>query len=417
MKRLPREVWWLIGVTVVMAAVAAALSGSTSSRGGEAGKAPQRTTYSNNEQGLRALYVTLDKLGYRVSRWRRSFGGGTLPAGTLVIVDPATPIPLPEWQALYRWVSGGNTLLYCADLRELGDASPLPGGGLPLPKESESDATPSQPIYLAQGVTRLRVRTVSHFAPPGVVEKEPAKRRPEDSLFGLEPKESPEWRRVRAQAVPVFADKEGIVAVYARVGRGTLVVASSSWSLSNGGIGKGDNLLFVLNALGAPAKGPVYFDEYHQGFGENVTWALLPLPVKLALGQLLLAFGILVYARGRRFGRIVPLQETSRQRSEFLGTMTALLRRGEATHLAVRTAYEAVLRRQRRKLGLPEGAEAEEVGQAARRLDAKRAARLEAALQHAREALTRRAHLAEGRAMALIRELDEAESMGDGWVK
>ncbi len=180
---------------------------------------------------------------------------------------------------------------------------------------------------------------------------------------------SKEWREAWAASVPAFADKDGLAVTYTPIGKGRLITICSPWSLSNEGIAHADNLPFVLDALGGSKDTQVVFDEYHHGYGENVAWALTPTWARWALAQFALAFLLLVYASSRRFGRIVPLLPETRERSEFLTTMTALLRKGEASRLAVRTAYEAALRRLRRELGLPDGADLEEVGRAARRVE------------------------------------------------
>ncbi len=414
MRRIPREVWWLLALTAVMALVAAGLSGGSSDRD-QNGLDPTRTTYNNSPGGLQALYLTLGKLGYRVQRWPRPLAGEALPPGTILLAEPTTPLAALEWEALYAWVQRGNTLLFCAEESRLGDTDFL-SDDLPFSEEEprRRAVPPSQPTSLAQGVTRLQVRTSTALETPKA--STPARRKGKGKKqdgpafpFASAPRASESWGRVRARAVPVFARDGQAVVSYARVGKGSVIISASPWSFSNEGIGGEDNLRFVCNALGAPGKKSVFFDEYHHGYGENLAWALVPRPVRWALGQLLLAFAILVYARGRRFGRVVPLLRESRERSEFLGTMTALLRKGEATRLALRTAHEAALHRLRRQLGLPEEAGVAEVAQAARRLDEKGALRLQAALEHTQAALQKTERLPEGRVMSLIRELDEAE--------
>ena len=43
---------------------------------------PSRSTYNSGAGGLRALYLTLDRLGYRVSRWRQPLTGAFSPRGS-----------------------------------------------------------------------------------------------------------------------------------------------------------------------------------------------------------------------------------------------------------------------------------------------------------------------------------------------
>ena len=203
-------------------------------------------------------------------------------------------------------------------------------------------------------------------------------------------------------------DREGTVVACASIGKGRVVLFGSPWSMCNDGIAREDNLTFVLNVLGPPGRQPVYFDEYHHGYGKNLLWQITPLPIKLGAAQALLAFLIIIYARSRRFGRIVPLDRGGRQRSEFLGTMTSLLRKGHATGLAVRTAYDTAMERLRLEFGLSSEAGPAELAQAARRLNPTAGERLAAALQQCQDALATRERLSDARALAVVRGLDEA---------
>jgi len=406
MKRIPREAWWLVGIILAMLGVTVALEGGNPEVATDS-LMPSRTTYSNREGGLRALYLTLEKLDYRVSRWRRPFLEGLLPAGTLVVVEPTASLAGSEWSTLHRWVAQGNTLVFCAEYSRLGgEFSGGPGAAL-AEEPPMRYAAPSQPTYLARQVARLRLKSRARLALPALVEERGEKRGGEqESAF---PEGTQEWRRTLAESAPVFRDEEGVAVTYARLGRGNVIVLCSPWTLSNEGLAHADNLPFVLNGVGAPSRGPVFFDEYHHGYGENLAWALLPTPVRWGLAELLLAGCVLVYARSRRFGRIIPLLRASRERSEFLGTMTAVLRQGEASRLAVRTAYQAAMHRLHKQLGLPETAEVEVLGQAARRADPKGGARLQTALERCRAAVGGAARPSEAAAVGLVRALDEAE--------
>jgi hypothetical protein len=184
----------------------------------------------------------------------------------------------------------------------------------------------------------------------------------------------------------------------------------SPWSLSNEGIGKEDNLIFVLNALGRPGAAPVYFDEYHHGYGENLAWQLVPLPFKLAMAQLLLGVLIVMYARSRRLGSVVPLDRGRRERSEYLGTMTVLLQKGRATRLAVQTAYQAALTGLRLEMGLAHDAPVPDVVASASRISEDAGRKILEAVRQCESALGGAAprRLSESRALAAVRQLDEA---------
>lgn len=146
---------------------------------------------------------------------------------------------------------------------------------------------------------------------------------------------------------------------------------SSDWSLSNNGIKSADNILLVLNALhhrDPERKLTVTFDEYHQGYGRGKGIAsLITFPAKLGLAQIAMAFLLLVFAVSRRFGTPIPLRESARQRSEYLSSMSSLLRRGRATRLVRSELGQRFKQDVARSLGLPPSAEPEAILEAATR--------------------------------------------------
>lgn len=110
------------------------------------------------------------------------------------------------------------------------------------------------------------------------------------------------------------------------------------------------------------------FDEYHQGYGRapGIT-SLLGLPARLGLAQMAMAFLLLVFAVSRRFGRPIPLRESARQRSEYISSMSSLLRRARAGKL-VRLELGRKFREDAAVLlGLPPTAEDEAILEAAMR--------------------------------------------------
>ncbi len=144
----------------------------------------------------------------------------------------------------------------------------------------------------------------------------------------------PKKKEVSHPLVPLLGDNLGTTVAFSRWGRGGVVVLSDSWPLANQGIARDDNFVLVLNALRRRDPGrrlTVTFDEYHQGYGKAPgILSLLGMPARLGLAQLGLAFLLLLFAVSRRFGRPVPLVEGGRERSEYLSSMSALLRRGRA---------------------------------------------------------------------------------------
>src|SRR5205807_8532164 len=86
-----------------------------------------------------------------------------------------------------------------------------------------------------------------------------------------------------------------------------------------------------------PTPNPVFFDEYHHGYGaERGILSLLAPIARLGLAQLAVAGLLLLYTVSRRFGRLLPEEgRVRRSRSEYLGSMASLLPRARAVGLAV----------------------------------------------------------------------------------
>jgi len=171
--------------------------------------------------------------------------------------------------------------------------------------------------------------------------------------------------------VPLFRHKGSPVVGFSRWGEGGVIVLATSWILSNKGIDDADNLVLVLNALHHrdPKKEyAVTFDEYHHGYSaEKGIWVLLGTPARLALAQVGMAFLILLFSVSRRFGRPVPLIRPPRPRSEYLTSMSSLLKRAGATRVVHRQLGERFLQDAAQGLSLPANAEPEAILEAAGR--------------------------------------------------
>jgi hypothetical protein len=413
--KMPREIWWIVGAALV-ALIAGSLLTRTR-RAGEQRVLPTATSYSSAPFGLRALYLALGQVGYETRRLRAPLVSAALPErGTLVVADPA-PVSLSEreWKDLQSWVRRGNTLVLAGE-GEMALFEPSGTEADEMPEAPVSYVHPTQPGHLTSGVRAFAIRSDRRFELGGggrIPGRRGGNGHEEEGLPWLATAGAADMEEALAEAVEVIGDESGAVVGYARRGAGRLVVLASTWPLSNEGIGRADNFRLALNLIGARG-GPVVFDEYHHGYRDQLAWGLLPLPVKLALSQLVLGLLVAAYARGRRLGPVVPLEPSSRQRTEFLQTMTAALQRGHATRLALRTAYESALSLLQARTGLPREAAVEVLarGIAPDRPDS--AAQLSATLALVQRVLAREAPPSEAVAISLVRRLDEAVEAARG---
>lgn len=137
--------------------------------------------------------------------------------------------------------------------------------------------------------------------------------------------------------IPLFADDIGTSLACFKWGRGTVFMMPGGWALSNQGIKHNQNLDMVLCVIGYRGSKncqAVTFDEHHHGYGsEKGMLSLISPSAKLGLGQIAVAFLIVLAAGFFRFGRVIPLREGARQRGEYLSSMSALLKKSHTTKL------------------------------------------------------------------------------------
>jgi hypothetical protein len=197
--KIRREIWWIAGLTLCMIILAAVLGVGQQARSQKVRFVP--TTYTTSPFGARGLFLTLQELKYETRRYLRPFGGVMPERGTIVILDPYSPLLPAEWRALHRWVSAGHTLILaggsalpfsdaCDSLScptcNATAASPKKSPSAEDEEESEpfpdlsfeeipvAYAHPTQPTYLSQGVSRLATKLSAHLEIPA---PEPERRR------------------------------------------------------------------------------------------------------------------------------------------------------------------------------------------------------------------------------------------------
>jgi len=173
------------------------------------------------------------------------------------------------------------------------------------------------------------------------------------------------WRN--PGSMRVVAQRNGVVVVASeRVGAGTVFALADPSPLQNRLLDRWDNAAFGLHLAGAGRR--VAFLESYHGYGRSSGLGALPLAWKLLLSGLALASIVYLFARGRRLG---PPETTERElpppRREYVDSLAGVLARttrDEAIAPVRRRAREALLRR----AALAEDAGDDAVREAARRL-------------------------------------------------
>jgi hypothetical protein len=360
---------------------------------------PDRSTYNSGATGTRALYDLLHEAGYQVARWREPpstllSSTGPRPATLVIVGRTLVPFTKSEREDVLRWVRSGGRLVI---IDRNPDHSLLPASDgwtvamqiLSYPS-SEIDPTnleqmtsgvkplsPSQPTAYARevetvlpsrfaGAITFVANKSANNAQNQSSEKnnahggdagEPAEENTGDSeetprISVRQPEKPP----IGSPAPVVHFERErGALLVDYPHGEGRIVLLSDPYIVANNGISRADNLELAVNVVAAYG-GLVAFDEYHQGHAATHN-ALIQYfqgtPVMALCGQLALIGLAIVWSRGRRFARPLPLPHVDRRSSlEFVASMAELQQRAKAHDLALENIYGRVRRALVRHAGL-----------------------------------------------------------------
>ncbi len=279
-----------------------------------------RSSYSARPPGTKALYRTLEALGYRVERWRKPWRLLNLKERRIVlfVVEPMTGVfpKSDDWQRLVQFVAAGNVVWLAAEDPETvrGDIFSARPTKVLLRTFPVSEARPLFPAAWLRGVRRCEVNSITRLT----------------KRWRLPNGKSPELLQ-KAVEIPLLADQHGVVLKAIVMGDGLLLVDSNPHALSNEAISKHDHLRLVLNVVSSVAgeKGTVLFDEWGRGLGVGEHWWWVVSPnTRGAIVQLLVAGIVVLVALSVRFGRPVQLPPQPFSRTAFVHGLATLLQRG-----------------------------------------------------------------------------------------
>ena len=349
---------------------------------------PNRSTYHAGPTGTRALYDFLNESGSKVMRWRETpdglLGKGNEGVRTFVIIGD-TPVTIDEEQAktLLAWVSRGGRLVlvdrrpeaelipHSGEWRVTTEYSELPSltidpADAAAMTENVKEVRASQPTSLTKDIDSVQpskfaagfsfVRLEKTAAGEAQV---PANQpeAPEEEDEGFDPENPPEPTIVSingpaaaalspAPVVHLGEARRPLLIDYPH-GRGRIILLGDPYIFANGGIRLKDNLQLAINVLDArpvgESTGLIAFDEYHQGRGatrNEFAAYFAGTPVLPLVGQLVLFIILILWTRGRRFARPVPLVQVDRRSTlEFVASMAELQQRAGAFDLALENIY------------------------------------------------------------------------------
>ncbi|MGA9944987.1 MAG: DUF4350 domain-containing protein [Candidatus Cybelea sp.] len=281
------------------------------------------STYDTGPNGYRALYEVLRSAGVPVQRFEAPLPTLDAEPRTLVITgyenDPsAKPLDEHDTEFLRRFVSSGGRLV-AIDAEFAGPQDVTPGVGTTLQTHGGSDA-----IALARNAYTAGVARAGG---------------PIDWTF---PFKDP-------HGIPLLANKQGMVAVWYRFGRGEVIAITAPALFGNARLRDADNLRFAYNAIAG--HGPVAFDEYVHGYNSSLTmWAVLPAPVHAAVWIVVgLAAVVLIGANVPFAPPYLPGSRNERDSSGYITAIAELMRRSRRRPPDEEVVGQARIDFQRRK--------------------------------------------------------------------
>ena len=415
---------------------------------------PNRSSYNAGATGTRALYDFLSESGYQVMRWRetpdRLLADSAQKVHTFVIVGrPRLSIDDEEAKSLLLWVARGGRLVIIDRRPE--DSLLPPAGDWKVTTELLDfpgfDADPERPEQMTENVKPLHpvlptqlTRDVDSVMPSRyfsairffVVKKSSTHGKPtpghsptpaestSDESDELDDLLSPEEEHEAlvatdkvspAPVVHLESPPRSVVLLDYLHGKGRIILLSDPFIVTNVGIGLKDNLQLAINLL-ADSNGLIAFDEFHQGRGttsnEFVSY-FAGTPVLAICGQIILVILLVVWTRGRRFGRPLPLPRVDRRSSlEFVASMAELQQRARAYDLAIENIYSRTRRVLARYAGMDYNSPRAELAARVALRSTMTAHQIETLMRQAEDAING-GEISERKTIHLVRRLRELE--------
>jgi hypothetical protein len=411
---------------------------------------PNRSSYNSGATGTRALYDLLSESGYKITRWRESptelVGANGARVATFVIVGQTLlPVDKEEARSLLRWVERGGRLVIV-------DRAPqiflLPRSGEwsvstepshlylnvnpfdpPAMTEGVKPVSAAQPTRLTRNVQAVRPSRFASWiklsrtrSKGTMTTKDEGGGEGGGAASGVgekasSPAAAPQNARENASLVtspaPVvhLGNAKGALLVDYPHGQGRIILLSDPYIISNGGIEVDDNLQLAINMIAADA-GLIAFDEYHQGHAAThnaLATYFAGTPVLAIFAQLILIILVILWTRGRRFGRPLPLPQIDRRSSlEFVASMAELQQRARALDLAIENIYSRTRRVLTRYAGVDYHSSRAEIAQRVADRSSVNREQLESLMRSCEEAING-APISERQSVELVRRLREVE--------
>jgi hypothetical protein len=408
---------------------------------------PNRSTYNAGATGTRALHDFLNESGYKVMRWReppeRLLSDSGQKVQTFVIIGrPRIPINEEEAKSLLLWVERGGQLVII-DRQPVNSLLPQSGEwritteifDFPVsvdPADSVQmthgvqPVSPTQPTLLTRDVESVMPSVFIAAIKFSPVSKDAKKQAnggttvkntdDEDEDFSggtAEPPTAVVASPANISPAPVvhLAGANGALLIDYPHGQGKITLLSEPFIVTNVGIALKDNLKLTLNLL-TNSDGLIAFDEFHQGRGTThnaFVGYFRGTPVLAICGQIVLLILLMLWTRGRRFARPLPLPNIDRRSSlEFVASMAELQQRARAYDLAIENIYSRTRRVLARYAGVDYNSTRREIAERIAARSTIKAYQLEALMRQSEEAING-GGISERQSVQLMKQLREVE--------
>ncbi len=308
---MTRPLSWLLAL-LLFGALAGAAAYALHQRAAAGKGMPAYSIYSQDSDGLSDAAAALRRGGWEPVAVTRPIGVTTC-RGLLVLAEPSgsdDPLPEGDARALLHWVEAGNTLLYCGRRRSaLHNA--LGFSVLEDRSATRDDARPAE-----VGDAGLYTDGVDEITVEG---KNQLDGRPGLPLWWVE-------------------GEPGTVLL--RHGKGRVILAADSSILTNRGLARSDNEVFLVRVAERDARaGRVYFDEYHHGIrsGTDAWGYLAHNHAQWVLVPIVLLAAVAAWSVAVRLGPAVPVAEEPRADAvDYASAVARIYQRAGARRLAAR---------------------------------------------------------------------------------
>jgi Domain of unknown function (DUF4350) len=452
----------IITITVVLVLLIALNTASyvSEKQAPDTESSPDRSTYNPGATGTLALYSLLAEQGRQVMRWREkphallNDDDNNGPATFVVIGKTRIPFERDEAESLLEWVERGGRLVIIDRRPDVRLLPPSDKWSVSIEEQElpKPDVHPDNTDEMTAGVARVRasqpsVLTLnvddvqpSHFAgtinisapdnaTPAAAQGNPTSPAPvaEDGedYENEEPTTTPSTpensgrssqsaKQTLKSAAPVshLEDHRGALLVDYPHGAGRIIILSDPFIVAQDGLPIADNLQLALNVV-AGGGGIIAFDEYHQGHGaahNQLIAYFAGTPVLWMFAQGALIVLVILWTRGRRFARPLPVARVDRRSSlEFVASMAELQQKARAYDLAIENIYTRLRRVLVRYAGVSHNSSRSEIAaRVAARSGKLKAARLETLMRECEDAINGTS-LDERKALELVRQLRMVE--------